>query len=114
MTRGDGRAGNQEGAAMAIGVMFEGSVTQAQYDQVRQEVTPDNRLPPGMLYHVGGPTESGWWVVEVWESQEAMDRFFQEKLGAALQKANITIQPRSEEHTSELQSPCNIVCRLLL
>src|SRR2546426_9320207 len=23
-------------------------------------------------------------------------------------------EPRSEEHTSELQSPCNIVCRLLL
>src|SRR3989454_6154035 len=22
--------------------------------------------------------------------------------------------PRSEEHTSELQSPCNLVCRLLL
>src|SRR5256885_10087661 len=25
-----------------------------------------------------------------------------------------TPQPRSEEHTSELQSPCNLVCRLLL
>src|SRR5256885_12862533 len=25
-----------------------------------------------------------------------------------------TIQERSEEHTSELQSPCNLVCRLLL
>src|SRR2546426_5476041 len=24
------------------------------------------------------------------------------------------ILPRSEEHTSELQSPCNLVCRLLL
>src|SRR5215467_15529009 len=24
------------------------------------------------------------------------------------------MQPRSEEHTSELQSPCNLVCRLLL
>src|SRR2546426_8401587 len=24
------------------------------------------------------------------------------------------IQERSEEHTSELQSPCNLVCRLLL
>src|SRR5688500_19487282 len=23
-------------------------------------------------------------------------------------------RPRSEEHTSELQSPCNIVCRLML
>src|SRR2546426_7331474 len=25
-----------------------------------------------------------------------------------------TINRRSEEHTSELQSPCNLVCRLLL
>src|SRR5256885_11622786 len=25
-----------------------------------------------------------------------------------------TVYPRSEEHTSELQSPCNLVCRLLL
>src|SRR5256885_8164651 len=28
-------------------------------------------------------------------------------------KAGLTAQ-RSEEHTSELQSPCNLVCRLLL
>src|SRR2546426_6831687 len=27
---------------------------------------------------------------------------------------NANIQVRSEEHTSELQSPCNLVCRLLL
>src|SRR2546426_5005203 len=26
----------------------------------------------------------------------------------------VTTNPRSEEHTSELQSPCNLVCRLLL
>src|ERR1022692_5019681 len=26
----------------------------------------------------------------------------------------VRIDPRSEEHTSELQSPCNLVCRLLL
>src|SRR5205807_9821735 len=26
----------------------------------------------------------------------------------------LTPEPRSEEHTSELQSPCNLVCRLLL
>src|SRR5256885_11613491 len=28
--------------------------------------------------------------------------------------APIPIRARSEEHTSELQSPCNLVCRLLL
>src|SRR5256885_7771765 len=28
--------------------------------------------------------------------------------------SNTSTRPRSEEHTSELQSPCNLVCRLLL
>src|SRR5256885_8798467 len=28
--------------------------------------------------------------------------------------AELEYEPRSEEHTSELQSPCNLVCRLLL
>src|SRR6266446_2917437 len=32
----------------------------------------------------------------------------------ALKKGEMSPQPRSEEHTSELQSPCNLVCRLLL
>src|SRR5256885_6794188 len=26
----------------------------------------------------------------------------------------VSLEERSEEHTSELQSPCNLVCRLLL
>src|SRR5256885_3979395 len=35
---------------------------------------------------------------------------------AAEEHAVVAAQPpvRSEEHTSELQSPCNLVCRLLL
>src|SRR5256885_15741981 len=31
-----------------------------------------------------------------------------------LRRARPLCGPRSEEHTSELQSPCNLVCRLLL
>src|SRR5256885_8069329 len=34
-----------------------------------------------------------------------------ERLGCAEHRAHLD---RSEEHTSELQSPCNLVCRLLL
>src|SRR5256885_6374048 len=33
---------------------------------------------------------------------------------AAAQLAALAGRARSEEHTSELQSPCNLVCRLLL
>src|SRR2546426_3446356 len=29
-------------------------------------------------------------------------------------RAHVVVKARSEEHTSELQSPCNLVCRLLL
>src|SRR2546426_6712994 len=35
-------------------------------------------------------------------------------LGQPLQLNHSTSSLRSEEHTSELQSPCNLVCRLLL
>src|SRR5256885_13229189 len=38
-----------------------------------------------------------------------MAHFHQHALGRQLGQ-----QVRSEEHTSELQSPCNLVCRLLL
>src|SRR5256885_12788121 len=34
--------------------------------------------------------------------------------GMALSRCFYEIERRSEEHTSELQSPCNLVCRLLL
>src|ERR1022692_478000 len=33
--------------------------------------------------------------------------------GPARGRARLLQSPRSEEHTSELQSPCNLVCRLL-
>jgi quinol monooxygenase YgiN len=79
---------------MAIGLMFTATgVTQAQYDQVRKELHPDNKAPTGMQYHVAGPGADGWRVVEVWDSQEAADDYFKTKLGAALEKANISVRP---------------------
>jgi len=80
---------------MAVALLFEGTgVTQAQYEQVLNQVAPGNQMAPGMLYHVAGPTDGGFRVVEVWESQEAVDRFFGETLGRALQEAGINVQPQ--------------------
>src|SRR5256885_5504318 len=33
---------------------------------------------------------------------------------ATISERDVLMELRSEEHTSELQSPCNLVCRLLL
>ena len=80
---------------MSIAMVFEGKgVTQTQYDQARAEVSPDNKRPEGMLFHAGGPTADGWCVVEVWETPEQANRFFEEKLAKAMKRANITIEPK--------------------
>src|SRR5256885_8508221 len=34
--------------------------------------------------------------------------------GLSMHRLPLDVEVRSEEHTSELQSPCNLVCRLLL
>src|SRR2546426_4911148 len=44
------------------------------------------------------------------ERAEVLDAELPEALGHQL----FRVKDRSEEHTSELQSPCNLVCRLLL
>ena len=77
---------------------------QAQYEQVINEVNLGNQPPAGLISHVGGPSENGWCVVEVWESQEAFDRFFAAKLQQALQRANVNAgQPRVIEVFNRVQ-----------
>ena len=78
---------------MAIGVITDvAGLTRQQYETLHEQVTPGNQAPPGLLYHAAGPSATGWCVVEVWESQEAIDRFFQQH-GATFQRAGAVAQP---------------------
>jgi heme-degrading monooxygenase HmoA len=79
---------------MAVGLIFQGTrVSQDQYQQVFDQVAPDDQLQPGMLSHTAGVGPDCVYVFEIWESQEAVQRFFAEQLGQALQQANIDVQP---------------------
>src|SRR5256885_13264721 len=51
---------------------------------------------------LGGQRDA--WAARLWDSLERVRREW----------AGDLLVLRSEEHTSELQSPCNLVCRLLL
>lgn len=43
--------------------------------------------PEGIISHAAGSTsDGGWTVVDVWESQEAFDRFLASSLGPAFEK----------------------------
>lgn len=70
---------------MAIGLRFEiEGMTQEQYDGAIQAGGLDQGLPDGQIFHVAGPMENGWRVIDVWESREAFDRFAREVLAPAM------------------------------
>ncbi len=79
---------------MAIAAIIETpGGTKEKYEQVIKELgLSGSQLAPGQLVHVAGPVDGGWQVVNVWESQEAADKF-REKLAAAQQKAGMSPRP---------------------
>jgi hypothetical protein len=66
---------------MRYGVRMElPGVTQEQYDAMHALFAPMADEEPGFVAHIAGPTESGWYIIEVWESKAEHDRFMQEKV----------------------------------
>ncbi|MFI6446716.1 hypothetical protein [Kitasatospora sp. NPDC050543] len=70
--------------------------TQAQYEKVTNILTggrglvraPSDWPVPGLISHASGPSPTGWFVTDTWESKEAFQRFG-EKLMPALQEAGM-------------------------
>ena len=57
-----------------------------------------NAVPPGCIVHTASEVDGQVRIVDVWESQEALDEFFQNTLGPAFGKAGVEpIQPEVTE-----------------
>src|SRR5256885_4823157 len=58
----------------------------------------------------------GWGDLEIYTAKGSPKAAWTPKIGKVATELSIGSKnnKRSEEHTSELQSPCNLVCRLLL
>ena len=50
-------------------------VTQEQYDALHAQIGAAAGDMPGLLVHIAGPTEGGWYVTEVWASKADFDAF---------------------------------------
>jgi hypothetical protein len=83
-------------AAMAVLMILEveGGTTE-QYDRVDEllGVISAENAPEGLISHTAGLTDTGLFVADVWESPQDIDRFFETKLGAALQGAGVQPAP---------------------
>ncbi len=82
---------------MAFGVFMElAGVTQEQYEQLVQGLGLSGPAE-GALIHVCGPTsDGGWRIADVWESQEAFERFANEQFSPRAQARGFP-QPSKRE-----------------
>jgi hypothetical protein len=81
---------------MALAVLFDvPGMTREQYDDVIRDLEAADAEPPaGRISHVAVPRAGGWFVLDVWEAQEDLDRFVS-VLMPALGKVGLT-PPRPE------------------
>jgi hypothetical protein len=54
-------------------------------------------LPDGLVFHVNGQTDDGWFVVDTWLSQEERDWFIDHRVRPAFADAPLTGEPVFEE-----------------
>ena len=85
---------------MAITVVFNfDGGTVEQYDALVREMGIAGQpasASAGLVFHAAGPAAGGVRVVDVWESQEALDRLSQDRLMPAAEKIGGIPQPRVE------------------
>jgi hypothetical protein len=75
--------------AILMLIEFPGSSTD-DYERLNREmgIDPDH-LPDGLTSHVAGPTDEGLLIADTWESEDALNRFFEERVGPAMAKVGI-------------------------
>lgn len=56
------------------------------YEQVSGKVMSGGRLPEGCQVHIAGPTENGFRIITVWDSEGHFDQFRNEKLIPAVRE----------------------------
>jgi hypothetical protein len=61
------------------------------------KILPGGKAPSGVTFHVNGPVEGGWMVIDSWTSKDARDRFGEERIQPAMHDAGLTGPPVFED-----------------
>lgn len=79
---------------MAICLIVENpEQSQEQAEQVMAHVRSTGPFPPeGARLMLAGPANPGYRVISVWDSDEARERFFAERLAPAYQEAGLSFE----------------------
>jgi heme-degrading monooxygenase HmoA len=72
-------------------VMEAAGATAEQYERTNEimGIRGDEDAPEGLIQHVAAIDDGGLVIADLWESEEDLKRFFDERLGAALEQAGL-------------------------
>jgi hypothetical protein len=68
----------------------------AAFRALHDEVVPGGERPEGMTFHINGPADGGWCVIDGWTSKESRERFMQ-RTRHLIEKAPLSGPPTVEE-----------------
>jgi hypothetical protein len=90
---------------MPYGALIENpDATREQFQQVNAYLRDTGQYPPdGQRLLIAGPADPGWRVISVWDSEEALERFYNDVLPAALRDGDVRCD-RMTRTTFEVQA----------
>jgi hypothetical protein len=88
---------------MAVLMVIEApGATREEYDRTNEilGIRGDDDAPEGLIQHVAAFDDEGLVIADVWESEESLGRFYEQRLGAALEESGVS---RSAEQPRRLE-----------
>jgi hypothetical protein len=67
------------------------------YERINEVLGLNQNPPKGLILHAAGPISGGWRVFDIWESKEAFQQFFNQRLQNALKQAGVTEAPTRQD-----------------
>ncbi|HET6571390.1 MAG TPA: hypothetical protein VFG58_07880 [Solirubrobacterales bacterium] len=71
---------------MAVGLRIKmAGGTREMYEAIHAKMDVDANPPDGLIFHMAGPVDDGWGIIDAWESREQFDAFQADRLMGAIQ-----------------------------
>jgi hypothetical protein len=87
---------------MALGVIFNVPMPVDMYDAVHAELLKQSgQAVDGLVLHVGRSTSDGFQVIEVWESREQFERYYEEVVDPIVDRISGGQAPPARAQISE-------------
>jgi len=92
----DEKPGNGEAPALVQCVIMPGLDRQA-FQAADRAIRPNDEMPSAITFHVNGPYEGGWCVIDGWTSKAARDEFMETRIRPVFENVPLSGEPTIED-----------------